>query len=132
MKWLHHFFLRFKFYKRLISWAKTVNLPGFYPMSLYQVLYFFGKEVQASAMVNRASSLAYSFMLAFFPATIFLITLIPFIPISNFQDHLLDLIATILPYNAYLAFQKTIEDIIKQPHASLLSFGFLTALYFAT
>lgn len=132
MKWIHHFLLRFKFYKRLISWAKTINLPGFYPMSLYQVVCFFGKEVQASAMVNRASSLAYSFMLAFFPATIFLITLIPFIPISNFQNHLLDLIATILPYDAYVAFQKTIEDIIKQPHASLLSFGFLTALYFAT
>ena len=132
MRWIHHFLLHFKYYKRLVNWTKTVNLPGFRPMSLYQVIYFFFGEVQASALVNRASSLAYSFMLAFFPATIFLITLIPFIPISNFQDHLLDLIATILPSNAYLAFQQTIEDIIKRPHPSLLSFGFLTALYFAT
>ena len=132
MKWIHHFFLHFKYYRRLVNWTKTVNPPGFHPLSLYQVISFFSGEIMASALVNRASSLAYSFMLAFFPATIFLITLIPFIPINNFQAQLLDLIATILPYNAYIAFQKTIEDIIKQPHPSLLSLGFLSGLYFAT
>jgi membrane protein len=132
MTWLHRFFLHFRFYRRLANWTKTIKPPGFHPMSLYQAIGFFVREIEASLMVNRASSLAYSFMLAFFPAAIFLITLIPFIPIANFQTQLLNIIATILPYNAYMAFENTILDIIKRPHPSLASFGFLTALYFAT
>lgn len=132
MKWIHNLLLHAKFYNRLVSRTKTIFIPGFRPMSLYEVFNFFITEIQQSSLVNRASSLAYSFMLAFFPATIFLFTLIPFIPIKNFQGQLLNLISTILPYNAYMAFQATIEDIIKRPHPSLLSVGFLTALYFAT
>jgi len=132
MTWLHRFFLHFRFYRRLVNSTTKIKPPGFRPMSLYQVVGFFAREIEGGLMVNRASSLAYSFMLAFFPAAIFLITLIPFIPIANFQAQLLDVIATILPYNAYMAFESTILDIIKRPHPSLLSFGFLTALYFAT
>lgn len=71
-------------------------------------------------------------MLAFFPATIFLCTLIPFIPIHNFQGQLLTLLSTILPYNAYMAFQATIEDIIKIHNGKFLLLGFISALYFAT
>lgn len=132
MKWIHRLLLRARFYSRIVSRTKSVFIPGFRPMSLYHILKFFITEIQQSSLVNRAASLAYSFMLAFFPATIFLFTLIPFIPIRNFQAQLLNLISTILPYNAYMAFQATIEDIIKRPHASLLSVGFLTAMYFAT
>lgn len=132
MKWIHHLLCKLKFYRRFISWTKTISLPGFKPLSLYNVIFFFIHEVQQSSLVNRAASLAYSFMLAFFPATIFLITLIPYIPIKNFQAQLLNIIATVLPYNAYMAFQATIEDIIKRHNGKLLSFGFFAALYFAT
>jgi membrane protein len=132
MKWLHRFLLRFGFYRRFIRWSKSYILPGFYPLPLYDVAAFFANEIQERALLNRASSLAFNFMLAFFPATIFLFTLIPFIPIHNFQGQLLDLLSTVLPYNAYMAFQSTIEYIVKIHNVKLLSFGFLAALYFAT
>jgi membrane protein len=61
-----------------------------------------------------------------------LFTLIAYIPVSNFQEYLLSLFAVIMPTNAYLAFQTTIVDIVKNKMASLLSLGFATALYFAT
>ena len=132
MKWLHRFLLRFGFYRRFIRWSKSYILPGFYPLPLYDVAAFFANEIQERALLNRASSLAFNFMLAFFPAAIFLFTLIPFIPIHNFQGQLLDLLSTVLPYNAYMAFQSTIEYIVKIHNVKLLSFGFLAALYFAT
>ena len=132
MKWTHRILLHFGFYKRFIRWSKTYILPGFDPLPLYNVLAFFGNEIQERTMLNRASSLAFNFMLAFFPATIFLFTLIPFIPIHNFQGHLVNLLSTVLPYNAYMAFQSTIEYIVKIHNVKLLSFGFVTALYFAT
>ena len=53
------------------------------------VAVFFFSEIKQGTLANKASSLAYNFMLAFFPATIFLFTLIPYIPIKNFQDNCL-------------------------------------------
>ncbi|MBK0378688.1 YihY/virulence factor BrkB family protein [Mucilaginibacter segetis] len=132
MKWLHHFLLRFKFYQYLTDWTKCVFIPGFRPLPLYTVIVFFLEEIRKSSLTNRAASLAYNFMLALFPATIFLFTLIAYIPIDNFQEELLRLLALIMPTNAYLAFQSTIVDIIKKQNGKLLSIGFITALYFAT
>jgi membrane protein len=71
-------------------------------------------------------------MLAIFPATIFLCTLIPYIPIHNFQKELLLILSTVMPSNAFFAFRDTIIDIIKNQNGKLLSIGFLSTLYFAT
>ena len=111
MKWLHRILLKFRFYQRFIKWSKTFVLRGFYPLSLYHLMAFFAREIDQLTMFNRAASLSFNFMLAFFPGTIFLFTLIPYIPIRNFQGKLLTLTSTILPYNAYMAFQTTINDI---------------------
>ena len=132
MEWLHRFLKRFKFYHYFLDWTKVIILPGFHPLPLYTVAAFFFKEIKQDSLVNRASSLAYSFMLATFPVIIFLFTLIPYIPVGSFQETLLNIISTILPTNAYLAFQSTIVDIVKHQNLSLLSFGFFSAMIFAT
>ena len=118
--------------KSFISYTKRVVLPGFENMSVYNVADFFFTGIQRGAIVMRAQALAFSFFLAIFPATIFLFSLIPYIPFSDFQDQLLNLIQSILPSNAYSEARTTIEDIIKIQHGGLLSVGFLTALYFTT
>jgi len=132
MKWAHRILSRFKFYQYLTDWAKSVYIPGFRPLPLYTVIVFFIEELQKTSLTNRAAALAYNFMLALFPAIIFLFTLIAYIPVSNFQEYLLSLFSIIMPTNAYLAFQSTIVDIIKNQNGKLLSIGFITALYFAT
>jgi membrane protein len=132
MKWLHRILLNFNFYRRFVKWTKSVVLPGFGTLSIYEVVEALMYEVTEDYLLNKASSLAFNFMLALFPAIIFLFTLIPYIPIDNFQDALLRLLASILPHNAYMALQATIEDIIKNQNVSLLSVGFLSALFFAT
>ncbi|MBD1386600.1 YihY/virulence factor BrkB family protein [Mucilaginibacter rigui] len=132
MKWAHRFLLHFKFYQFITDWAKTVYIPGFRPLPLYTVIVFFILEIQKTSLANRAAALAYNFMLALFPAIIFLFTLIAYIPIKGFQKSLLDLFALIMPSNAYNAFHDTIFDIIARQNGKLLSIGFITALYFAT
>ncbi len=131
MKWVHRFLSGFGCYRYFIEWTKTVYLPGFRPLPLHTVGGFFFHEIQQEAIVNKASSLAYSFMLALFPATIFLFTLIPYIPIPHFQDNLLKLISIIMPSNTFKALNGTLRDIIKHQNGKLLSFGFASALYFA-
>jgi len=116
----------------LVQYTKRVALPGFDHLPIYDVADFFLTGIQRGSVKTRAQSLAFSFFLAIFPATIFLFSLIPYIPIADFQDQLLQLIHDILPKNAYESARSTIEDIIRIPHGSLLSVGFLLALYFTT
>ena len=132
MNWLHRFLLKFRPYFLLVEWTKVMILPGFSPLPLYTVATFFFQEIGKDSLVNKASSLAYNFMLAIFPAIIFLFTLIPYIPITNFQDQLMTLISLVLPTNAYLAVETTLEDIVKNQNSQLLSFGFVFALIFST
>ncbi|HUH32704.1 MAG TPA: YihY/virulence factor BrkB family protein [Daejeonella sp.] len=132
MIWLHKILLRFRPYYLLIEWTKVMILPGFSPLPLYTVASFFFQEIGKDSLINKASSLAYNFMLAIFPAIIFLFTLIPYIPIDNFQNQLMNLISLVLPTNAYLAVETTLEDIVKNQNSKLLSFGFIFALVFST
>ena len=132
MRWLHHFLQRFRFYQYFIDWTKVIILPGFRPLPFYTVAVFFYSEIAEGSLTNKAASLAYNFMLALFPATIFLFTLIPYIPVNHFQDQLLSLLALIMPSSAYKAFESTITDVIKIQNVKLLSFGFLSTMFFAT
>lgn len=133
MEWLHRQLLHLKLYSRFIEWTKGCVLPGFSPLPLYTVATFFFREIGKATLVNKASSLAYNFMLAIFPAIIFLFTLIPYIPQKiGFQNQLMKLIALVLPNNAYLAFETTLNEIVNIQNGSLLSLGFVLSLFFAT
>ncbi len=112
--------------------AKKITLPFFDDVPLYDVALFFWKGIESGAITTRASAVAFNFILAMFPAIIFLFTLIPYIPIADFQNQLMDLIQSVLPNNAFMALQGTIEDIFTQPRGGLLSFGFFAAFIFST
>jgi membrane protein len=132
MSWFHRKLLKFKPYDYFIEWTKVVILPGFGSLPLYTVATFFFQEIAREALLNKASSLSYNFLLAIFPGIIFLFTLIPYIPVENFQEQLLSFIALLLPDDAYTAIQSTVEDIVTKQNSGLLSFGFLAAIIFAT
>lgn len=112
--------------------AKRVTLPGFDGLPLYDVGMFFWKSIVNGAITTRASAIAFSFFMALFPAIIFIFTLIPYIPINNFQDELLTLIQNMVPVNVYTSIDGTVKDIITQPRSGLLSIGFFMALIFST
>ena len=133
MNWVHKQLLRIRLYSLFIDWTKVYVLPGFSPIPLYTVASFFFKELGKDSLVNKASSLAYTFMLAIFPGIIFLFTLIPFIPKRiGFQDQLMVLLQLILPAQAYKAFEATLSEIIKIQNGKLLSFGIILSVFFAT
>jgi membrane protein len=124
--------VKFKPARRTMSASKKLILPGFEGLSFYVVSKFFIQGIRNGALNMRATSLAFSFFLALFPSVIFLFTLIPYIPINNFQDQLFNLMKSLLPQAAFEATEETIFDIIKNPRGGLLSFGFISALYFST
>ncbi|WP_160068972.1 YihY/virulence factor BrkB family protein [Sphingobacterium bovisgrunnientis] len=132
MKKLHNRLLVFKPYDNLVEWSKKAIIPGFGKLPLYTVATFFFQEITRESILNKASSLSYNFMLAIFPGIIFLFTLIPYIPVDNFQEKLLSFLEIVIPTDAFSAIQTTLEDIIKNQNGGLLSFGFVLATFFAT
>ena len=118
--------------EKIAERAKKISFPFFEGVPLYDVTLFFWRSIVDGAIATRASAIAFSFFIAFFPFVIFLFTLIPYIPIENFQEELLILIQNIVPTSTYTTIEQTVEDIITQPRGDLLSFGFFAALIFST
>ena len=126
------FILELKLVAAVLELSKKIVLPGFDKLPLYDVAGFFIQGLQKSSITTRASSMAFHFFLALFPAIIFFFTLIPYIPIENFQDQLMELLGSVLPANVYDASRETIQDILSDKRGGLLSIGFLSMLYFST
>jgi membrane protein len=115
----------------LLKLSRTIVLPGFDKMPLYDVAAFFVRGLLNGSITTRASSIAFKFFVALFPAIIFFFTLIPYIPVAGFHDTLLATIQDLLPQNVYVIVKSTIEDIVMRQHSGLLSVGFIMALYFS-
>ena len=118
--------------EKIVERAKKITLPFFDGVPLYDVALFFWRSIVDGAITTRASAIAFSFFVAFFPFVIFLFTLIPVIPIENFQDELFALIKQVVPPTTFSTIETTVFDIIKNPHGGLLSLGFVMALIFST
>ena len=118
--------------KNILNYTKTNTLWGLGGLPIYNVLEFFVKSIVEGAISIRASSVAFNFFLGIFPAIIFFFTLIPYIPIDNFQITLLNLIKDVTPDFAYETIESTIIDIATIKRGGLLSLGFFSALYFST
>ena len=116
----------------ILNIAKKIKPIGFSGLSIYDVTIFFWKGLVEGAITTRASSLAFNFFLAFFPSIIVFLTLIPYIPVNGLQETLMELLNVVLPPSTNEITFNALDDIINNTRASLLSIGFLLALYFST
>ena len=111
-------------WESVVSKAKRVTFPGLDGMAVYDVMVFFWRSIVDGALTTRASAIAFSFFVALFPAIIFLFTLIPYIPIENFQTELFLLMRDMVPEGAFNAIEETVKDILTRQRGGLLSLGF--------
>ncbi|MGQ0737457.1 MAG: YihY/virulence factor BrkB family protein [Bacteroidota bacterium] len=118
----------------MVNKSKRTSLPGFRGIPLYDVVMFFIGQVKTVGMTERASAIAFNFVMAIPPAIIFLFTLIPFLPISKeFEQGLYSLIRDVVPgekNNSNLI--RFLQDFINNPRNGLLSLGFLLSMFFSS
>jgi membrane protein len=122
----------FRLINHIVNWSRNFIFPGFDGVPLYDVTRFFWSGITKGSIGLRASAFSFNFFLSMFPAIIFFFTIIPYIPIPNFQDTLMKTMQDLIPDLAYQTVQSTLFDIIKRPHGGLLSLGFVLAIYFST
>ncbi|PQJ77911.1 YihY/virulence factor BrkB family protein [Polaribacter porphyrae] len=116
----------------LVRFGKRIKIPGLEGMSLYDVIEMYFIGIIEGALTTRAGGIAYSFFMAIFPFLLFVLTLIPFVPIEGAQEVLLSLISDVLPPKTFDAVDSVIIDIIKNQYGGLLSFGFLASIFLMT
>jgi membrane protein len=107
-------------------------LPGFDGVPLSHVFTFVIRGFRKGVLVTRASSIAFNMLMALLPASIFLFTLIPFVPIPDFQAELMRLFENILPANVFMFLETSIRDIVTHKSGGLLLFMFVATVLFST
>ncbi len=111
---------------------RRLVLPGFDGIPIGDVIRFVIKGFRKGVLVTRASSIAFNLLMALLPASIFIFTLIPFIPIPNFQEELINLFENILPLTAFNFLETTIVDTVTNKSGALLLVMFLATVIFST
>ena len=74
--------------RNFVNWSKSVKLNWLSGLSLYDLLELYIIGLTEGALSNRAGAIAFSFFMALFPFALFILNLIPFIPIEGFQEDL--------------------------------------------
>ena len=120
----------------ILNKSKGWHWPGFQGLPVYKVLQFFRKQIKQQGLAERASAIAYNFIMALPPSLLFLFTLIPNLPFlskRSIKYQLHSLILDIIPSKVYnkqvIAFADTFIDGNK---IGLLSFGLLLTLFFSS
>ncbi len=97
-----------------------------------QLFQEFRAQLTNDNVFNGAAALAYYWTLAIFPALIFLLSLIPYLPVEDLDRAIMDLLHQALPGEAAQALTSNVERLVNQRQGGLLSLGLLGTLWAAS
>ena len=103
------------------NFLKTIKWEILYGFSLYELLSLYFTGISNGSITTRAGSISFSFFMAFFPFLLFILNLIPFIPIENFDQIFLDLLESLIPKESSVFFHDIFVDINSNKRSGLLS-----------
>ena len=115
--------------RNLVHGLKKIKLPWLHGLSFYDLLELYGLGIVESALTYHASAIAFSFFMALFPFALFILNLIPYIPIEGFQEDFLMFVKDGVPPNTYDAIYQIISDILNNSDSGLLSSGFILSIF---
>ncbi|MEK7356952.1 MAG: YihY/virulence factor BrkB family protein, partial [Bdellovibrionota bacterium] len=90
------------------------------------------KETNEDNVTNGAAALAYYLLLALFPLLIFMLSLLPYLPIENLHERVMGFLAQAMPGDAARAVESTIAEVTREKKGGLLSFGAIATLWAAS
>jgi membrane protein len=117
------------------TWLKRIKFKKYDNLSLYKFLKIFLHNIDEDEIGDRANGVSFNFILATFPAIIFLFTLTPYISVyfpDVTTETIMDFIKEAVPASMYDSIASTVFDIVNNQRGGLLTFGFIFALYLAS
>jgi membrane protein len=117
----------------LVRIAKKIPLPGLEGMSLYDILEMYITGIVRGALTTRASGIAFSFLMAIFPFLVFVLNLIPYVPIDGFQEDFLYLMSQWMPpTSSNEAFDNVVNYITNHNYGGIMSFYIILSILLMT
>lgn len=123
-------FLKRKFLKGLVL-LNGVSVSSRYEISLLDILRRYLKGIVEGGLTFRAAAVSFNFFMAFFPAIVFLISFIAYVPVDGFQDYLFLLIENVIPPDLFGIADEAIQNVLSVKRGGLLSSGGLLMLIFS-
>ena len=90
------------------------------------------QEMKDDHVFTGAAALAYFLLLAIFPGAIFVLSLLPYLPIPHMQQAIMDLLHQVLPAQSAILFEETVRHLVSEKQGGLLTFGFVFMLWSAS
>ncbi|SUZ84550.1 uncharacterized protein METZ01_LOCUS37404 [marine metagenome] len=118
----------FSIINNILNFLKKIKLQSLYGFSLYELFSLYFTGILKGAISTRAGSISFSFFMAFFPFVLFVLNLIPFFPIENFDKIFLDLLESLLPQESTVFFHDIFLDINSNKRSGLLSSTLLLSI----
>ena len=87
----------YRLVKTLWTFLGGIKLPGFSGLTLLDLLKLYTLGIAKGAISTRASAIAFSFFMAIFPFLLFVLFLIPIIPIAGFEQEFMAFLESFLP-----------------------------------
>lgn len=115
--------------KNLVGFLEAIKIQGYRGFSFYDLAEMYVSGIVKGALSSRAGSISFSFFMALFPFLLFILNLIAFIPIENFDGILFDFIELLLPQESQIFFTDIFNDIRQKQRAGLLSSVFLLSVF---
>lgn len=113
----------------LVKFLKKIKLIGLEGLSLYDLLELYIIGIVKGALTTRASAIAFSFFTALFPFLLFVLIVIPYVPIDDFKIEFLRFLDSFLPPNtSEFFFLNIFENIDQSQRGGLVSSVFLLSL----
>jgi membrane protein len=115
--------------KQAVAFLKKIKLKSSENFSLYHLLEMYLTGIIKGALTYRASAISFSFFMAIFPFLLFVLNLIPYVPIANFQVQFQSFIESLLPPQTAGFFIPIYEDIATNRRGGFLSSVFILSIF---
>lgn len=125
---LEHKLERIPVLKYLVRLGKKIKLPYSEGLTLYHLIELYITGIVKGDISYRAGAIAFSFFMSLFPFALFILNLIPYIPLQNFKEDFMEFVHDNVPPNTYDAIADILSDILINKNGSLLSTGILLAI----
>jgi len=99
-------------------------------VNVYDVLRFFVLGLINGSVAMRSAAISFRLFLAFFPAMILLLSIIPYTPLET--GEVLKSLEMLFPVQAVELFEQTVADLINQRQGTLISVGVILLLFYAS
>jgi membrane protein len=125
--------LKYSPVRNLLRRSHKVVFPGAHGASVYEVGKFFFTEVKTLKLQERAAAVTYNFFMALPPTFLILFSLVPFLPLKNVEQTILNTIQLLSPNHAiYVTLRSVVSDFMNKRHQDVLSYGVILVMYFSS